>query len=429
LAGTVAQTLSQCFLAQKRVMLPSLKLYNLGGIMQPIKTTASNRNWPTKSFTRIPLAVCISSIFALTACDGSKQSVSAVNTTANTAVNAAPVAQTSGDITVRAGKLTQLDASQSTDSDGDSLSYTWKQSSGQVVELQNANTAKPTFTAPNNAGDLVFNVVVSDGQLSSPQASVTINILPTPPLNVSASGTKTVRHGNAASLKGAVSNVSSNDGLNYQWTQTGGIPVELSGANTATANFKAGNKSGFAFFKLDVTSNNGATGSNKIAVAITNTPPVAVAELNGNAAITGQTVKLSAEKSKDADGDKLSYSWKQVAGKTVELANANAATASFVAPSKSTFLAFEVQVNDGEFNSYPSTVLVTIDANSETDPSLAEAPAAPATATTAAAPATATTPAAATTTAPATATASPATTAEASTTATTPAATVASNPQ
>lgn len=402
--------------------------------MQPIKTTASNRNWPTKSFTRIPLAVCISSIFALTACDGSKQSVSAVNTT----VNAAPVAQTSGDITVRAGKLTQLDASQSTDSDGDSLSYTWKQSSGQVVELQNANTAKPTFTAPNNAGDLVFNVVVSDGQLSSPQASVTINILPTPPLNVSASGTKTVRHGSTASLKGAVSNVSSNDGLNYQWTQTGGIPVELSGANTATANFKAGNKSGFAFFKLDVTSNNGATGSNKIAVAITNTPPVAVAELNGNAAITGQTVTLSAGNSKDADGDKLSYSWKQVAGETVELANANAATASFIAPSKSTFLAFEVQVNDGEFNSYPATLLLTIDANSEADPSLAEAPAAtktaaPATATTpatttAAAPTT-TTPAAATTTAPATATASPATTAEASTTATTPAATVASNPQ
>ncbi len=364
--------------------------------MQLKKTTASNNKRQTKPFKRIPLAVCIGGVFALTACDGSKQSTTATNTSANASVNSAPTAQTSGDITVRAGKLTQLDASQSTDNDGDSLSYTWKQISGQTITLENANTAKPTFIAPNiapnNAGDLVFNVVVSDGQLSSPQASVSVSILPIPPLNVSTGGTKTVSHGSAGTLKGSVSNVSSNNDLNYQWTQTGGVPVELSGADTATASFNAGNKSGFAFFKLDVTSNNGATGSRKIAVEITNTPPVAVAELNGNAT-TGQTVTLAAGNSKDADGDTLSYNWKQIAGKTVELTNADSATASFIAPDQTTFLAFEVQVNDGEFNSYPATLLVTIDAHSGAIPSITEA-AATTPAVTTAAPAAETAPAA-----------------------------------
>ncbi len=346
--------------------------------MKFTQTTATLNDCPKKSFKLTQLALYVGGILTLAACGGSNEATSPANT------NAAPVAQTSGDITVRAGKTTQLDASLSTDSDGDKLSYTWTQVSGHTVELTDANTAKPSFIAPNLAGDIVFNVAVSDGKLSSAQSPVTITILPTPPLNVNASGPKTVAHNKTAILEGSVSNVSSNEGLTFKWTQIGGVLVELSNADTATASFNTGNKSGFAFFNVDVSSNNGGTGSKQIAVEITNTPPIAIAELNGSAT-AGQKVQLSAGNSKDADGDSLSYTWKQIAGEAVEITNADSATASFVAPNSATFLAFEVQVNDGEFSSHPATLLVTVDASeavssttTETTPAetVAETPAA-----------------------------------------------------
>ncbi len=340
--------------------------------MKFTQTTAPLNDCPKKSFKLTRLALYVGGIFTLAACGGSNEATTPANT------NAAPVAQTSGDITVRAGKTTQLDASLSTDSNGDKLSYTWTQVSGHTVELTDANTAKPSFIAPNLAGDIVFNVAVSDGKLSSAQSPVTITILPTPALNVNASGSKTVAHNKTATLEGSVSNVSSNEGLTFKWTQTGGVLVELSNADTATASFNTGNKSGFAFFNVDVSSNNGGTGSKQIAVEITNTPPIAMAELNGTAT-AGQKVQLSAGNSKDADGDSLSYTWKQVAGEAVEITNAGSATASFVAPNSATFLAFEVQVNDGEFNSHPATLLVTINASEAVSSTTTETPVAEAT--------------------------------------------------
>ncbi len=89
-----------------------------------------------------------------------------------TSGNQAPVADAGDDQNVQSGADVALDASGSSDPDGDAISYTWKQISGAPVTLSATNALKPTFTAPVVAAGteeiLTFELTVTDaGQLQA----------------------------------------------------------------------------------------------------------------------------------------------------------------------------------------------------------------------------------------------------------------------
>ncbi|HEY7124779.1 MAG TPA: PIG-L family deacetylase, partial [Ktedonobacterales bacterium] len=95
-----------------------------------------------------------------------------------------------------------------------------------------------------------------------------------------------------------------------------------------------------------------------------NQPPVADAGTNLTV-VPGATVQLDGSGSSDPNGDALTYQWSQIAGPTVTLSSTSAAQPTFTAPASPTTLTFQLIVNDGQQNSTPASVIITVSNSSD----------------------------------------------------------------
>ena len=156
-------------------------------------------------------------------------------TTPVTSTNSAPVVSAGTDQTVAENTTVQLDGS-ATDSDGDTLTITWSQTSGTNVTLSSTSTEDPSFTAPDIAGSeiLTFQISVSDGTATTTD-SVSITVQdPGATTNVAdwiinTTERSTIIDESDTSGQGALFDVQSAlevtiDGVGYVEVQTQGIP-------------------------------------------------------------------------------------------------------------------------------------------------------------------------------------------------------------
>ena len=336
----------------------------------------SNANAEQPTFTA-PEGLANTNVrFTLVVSDGTNSSSATVKV-AIKADNDAPAADAGIDQSVSEGDLVTLTGGNSTDPEGQSLTYTWTQTSGPAVTLSDANAANPTFEAPEGLSNTTvqFELTVSDGTNTSSidTVAITINADNDAPTAV-AGHNQNILEGAVVTLNGTASSDPEGQPLTYSWVQTAGPAVTLNDASAASPTFSAA--PGIAIYQFELTVSDGSNTSSVDTVTVTAaalpvfapapTPPTADA---GSDQIVneGEVVTLNGTGSNDINGDTLTYTWVQVSGPAVVLDDASAAQPTFTAPegiSNST-VQFQLTVNDGTSSSVADTIAITINADND----------------------------------------------------------------
>ncbi len=278
--------------------------------------------------------------------------------------NHAPVANAGVDRAAELGDVVKLDGSLSTDLDGDTLSYSWRLVSGpvgSVAEIVSNKSVNPTIAA-DKFGVYTVELVVNDGKLDSKPDLMTINTSNAAPI-ANAGPDQTVTIGEVALLNGTGSSDPEGQKLKYTWnliSKPAGSIVSLTNADQDMPQLKI-DKAGSYVVQLIV--NDGLENSAPDTVILTtkNSRPIAEA----GKAITvykGGTVTLDGSGSLDPDGSKLTYRWSISSKPLISnamMSNKEIVNPQFIGDAEGTYVA-QLIVNDGELDSDPDTVVVTV---------------------------------------------------------------------
>jgi len=197
-------------------------------------------------------------IFILTVSDGELTSQpDSVRITASSSGNRAPVADAGPDFVIGAGASVPLSALNSSDPNGDQLSYSWGiVSAPDSIALDDSTAAQTRFTA-TISGEYRFQLRVSDGELSSTdEVSILVRAAGNLPPVAHAGEDQQVAQGELVILDATLSSDPDGDALDllYHWSigQAPAGAVTLSDSTAAQPTFIA-SQPGVYIFGLEVT--------------------------------------------------------------------------------------------------------------------------------------------------------------------------------
>ena len=328
------------------------------------RPAASNAVLTNPNGMMASFAVDVPGNYVVTLTVGNGAAMDIASVTVST-VNSPPVANAGPNQTVAVGSTVTLNGSNSSDVDGDSLSYFWtlaSQPSGSSVVVLSYRSVLPTFVA-DQPGTYVVQLVVNDGKVDSAPSTVTIKTttVDTAPV-ANAGANQLVSVGALVQLNGAASTDVDGDALTYRWsliTKPANSTATLSNANGVNPTFSA-DLSGTYVAQLIV--NDGKIDSSPATVAVTTNiiqAPTANAGPN-QTVVHGTTVSLNGAGS-DPQGLPLTWTWALItrpAGSVAALSSSSMPTPTFVVDLPGTYIA-QLIVSDGILNSVPSTVTIT----------------------------------------------------------------------
>jgi PGF-pre-PGF domain-containing protein len=287
--------------------------------------------------------------------------------------NEPPTADAGLDQTVDERDSVTLNGTTSSDPDDDSLSYSWFQTGGTSVTLNDSSIATPSFTAPEvqTSEVITFELSVSDPDGASDTETVSIAVEPVnDPPTANAGSDQAIDEGSSVTLDGTASSDPDGDSLSHSWSQIGGQSVSLSGPDTETASFTAPDVDTTETLTFELTVSDGNSGTNTDTISITvepvNDPPTA--DAGSDQTVQGRDqVTLDGSGSSDPDSESLSYSWEVVSetGPNVTIYNPESATPTILAPTVEAQTTIELRliVTDPDGASDSDTVELTITPN------------------------------------------------------------------
>ncbi|WP_246525712.1 Ig-like domain-containing protein [Thalassovita aquimarina] len=325
--------------------------------------SASRYSFDVTPLARGPVEILVSAGAAQDADNNASLASNVLTATGFT--NGAPVAYAGADRAVRSGARVQLDASGSSDPDGDTLTYAWSAPGG--VTLDDPALFAPSFTAPDLApGDpdrpLTFSLIVDDGT-STGRDEVQITVMAVIAASLAGlSGTVSGPHAVTATFSAPITGFDEGDleltNLSLSgFTRIDGQTYSFTVAPLARGEVRIELPAGAA----EDSRGNATAAAVLSATGFTNAAPVADA---GPDQVTGGGVEITLDGSgsSDPDGDALSYTWVAPAGITLD--DPTSAQPSFAAPALAPgdpdrVLDLTLTVSDGT-ESRADTVTVTL---------------------------------------------------------------------
>lgn len=286
-----------------------------------------------------------------------------VNVIVQTSSNINPVANAGSDITIFLPTNSVTINGSGSDSDGSISSYAWTQIAGTAATLTNSNTS--TLTASGLvAGTYSFRLMVTDnvGGTGISDVNVTVNPSSTnqsPIANAGPDIALTLPN-NTTNLIGSGSDANGSI-ASYNWIKLSGPTATLTNENTAVLSLQD-LIAGVYQFRLTVTDNDGASGSDNIQVTVfpetVNQSPSVNAGANITITLPTNTATLNAIAS-DPDGSIAVYTWTKQIGPTATLGGETTSSLLLTNLVVGTY-AFRITVTDDDGDTAIDEVTVTV---------------------------------------------------------------------
>lgn len=273
-----------------------------------------------------------------------------------------PVANAGHSMQLQRGATVVLNGSGSYDPNGGALTYSWSIVSappGSASALSDTSSPFPSLFL-DEAGSYEVTLVVSNGDKESKPSSVIISDTDSMPI-ANAGPDRRVSGNQPVMLDGSRSSDSDGDQLSYQWsiiTSPTDSNATITNANSPYAVLTP-DVSGDYQVQLIVSDGILESSPDIVLISDNNVPPLANAGLSQTYEV-GSPVRFDGSASSDADGNALNYLWRIVsapAGSQAQLQDANSVLATLT-PDIAGDYVVSLTVNDGEYDSLPSTTIL-----------------------------------------------------------------------